>query len=120
MARRTGVRADRSDCENDGIGRRDLLKFGTAGIVALGLGHVSWQARAAEGAATVLSPDEALVKLKSGNQRYVSHLQFTWDRVDLRAGRMWIPGDQQKNAEPHELRRLITLIVRRETRVKGM
>jgi integrase len=30
-------------------------------------------------------------------------LQLTWDRVDLRAGRMWIPGDQQKNAEPHGL-----------------
>jgi len=30
---------------------RDLLKLGAAGIVALGLGGVSWQARAAEGAA---------------------------------------------------------------------
>jgi carbonic anhydrase len=62
-----------TNCENEGIGRRDLLKFGAAGIVALGLGGVSWQAHAAEGAATALSPGEALAALKSGNARYVSH-----------------------------------------------
>jgi carbonic anhydrase len=47
-----------SNCENEVVGRRDLLKFGAAGIVAFGFGGVSWQARAA---------------LKSGNERYVSH-----------------------------------------------
>ena len=62
-----------SNCEDEGVGRRDLLKLGAAGIVALGLGGVSWHARAAEGAATTLSPDEALAALKSGNERYVSH-----------------------------------------------
>ncbi|MGA7975104.1 MAG: carbonic anhydrase [Pseudolabrys sp.] len=41
-------------------------------MVALGLGGISSQARAAEGAASTLSPDEALAKLKSGNERYVS------------------------------------------------
>ena len=30
------------NCENEGVGRRDLLKLGAAGIVALGLGGVSW------------------------------------------------------------------------------
>jgi len=62
-----------SNCENDGVGRRDLLKLGAASIVALGFGGVSWQARAAEGAATALSPDEALAALKAGNERYVSN-----------------------------------------------
>jgi carbonic anhydrase len=62
-----------SHCEKDGVGRRDLLKLGAAGIVALGLGGVSWQARAAEGAATALSPDEALAALKAGNERYVGN-----------------------------------------------
>ena len=57
-----------SDCEKQGIGRRDLLKFGAAGVVALGLGGVSRQARAAEGAPTALSPDEALAKLKAEKQ----------------------------------------------------
>jgi carbonic anhydrase len=62
-----------SNCENEGIGRRKLLKFGAAGMVALGLGGVSRQARAAEGVASSLSPEEALAKLKSGNDRYVSN-----------------------------------------------
>jgi len=62
-----------SNCADEGIGRRDLLKFSASSIVALGLGGLSWHARAAEGAATTLSPDEALAALKSGNDRYVSH-----------------------------------------------
>jgi len=62
-----------SDCRNEGVDRRNLLKFGAAGIVALGLGGLSRQARAADGAATALSPGEALAALKSGNARYVSH-----------------------------------------------
>ena len=60
------------NCENEGIGRRDLLKFGAAGIAALAVGGLSWPAGAAVGAATTLSPDEALAALKSGNERYVS------------------------------------------------
>ena len=59
-------------CDNSGIGRRDLLKFGAAGVVALGL-SASGRAVAAEGAPTALSPDEALAALKSGNERYVSN-----------------------------------------------
>jgi carbonic anhydrase len=63
-------------CWNEGIGRRNLLKLGAAGVVALGLGGAPWQARAAEGAPTALSPDDALAALKSGNERYVSDPQL--------------------------------------------
>ncbi len=61
------------NCENEGVGRRALLKFGAVGIVTLGLGGISWQAHAADGAPTALSPGEALAALKSGNARYVGH-----------------------------------------------
>ena len=60
------------NCENEGIGRRDLMRFAAAGVVALGLGGMSGQARAAEAAPTALSPADALAALKSGNERYVS------------------------------------------------
>jgi len=82
----------RCKCENEGIARRDLLKFGAAGVVALGLGNLSWQARAAEGAATALSPDEALAKLKSGNKRYVSQPQLCSN--DLAAQRSAVAAHQ--------------------------
>jgi carbonic anhydrase len=62
-----------SNCKKERIGRRGLLKFGTAGIIALGLGGMSWRTRAAEGAASTLSPGEALAALKSGNERFASH-----------------------------------------------
>jgi carbonic anhydrase len=81
-----------SNCENEGIGRRDLLKFGAAGIVALGFSGMSWQARAAEGAATALSPDEALAALKSGNERYVSHPELC--SIDLAQQRNAVAGHQ--------------------------
>lgn len=81
-----------SNCENEGIGRRDLLKFGAAAIVALGVGGVSWQARAAEGAATALSPDEALAALKSGNERYVSNPELC--SIDLAHQRSAVAGHQ--------------------------
>jgi hypothetical protein len=61
------------NCKNDGIARRDLLKLGAASILGVGLGGVSRAARAAEGAPTKLSPDEALSALKAGNKRYVTH-----------------------------------------------
>jgi carbonic anhydrase len=75
-----------SGCENEGVGRRDLLKFGAAGIALLGLNGLSRQARAADGAATALSPGEALAALKSGNQRYVSHPELcTIDLAEQRS-----------------------------------
>jgi carbonic anhydrase len=66
----------RSNSEHERVGRRDLLRLGAIGMVAAGLGRVSRPACAAEGAGTSLSPDQALAKLKSGNQRYVSSPQL--------------------------------------------
>lgn len=61
------------NCKDDGIGRRDVLRLGAAGLVAIGLGGAPWSARAADGPPTTLTPDEALNALKTGNARYVSH-----------------------------------------------
>ena len=61
-----------ANCENERIGRRDLMRFAAAGVVALGLTGMSGQARAAEGTPTALSPADALAALKSGNERFVS------------------------------------------------
>jgi carbonic anhydrase len=61
-----------SRCESGRASRRDLLKFGAAGMVAFGLVGLPRLARAAEGAPTALSPDEALAALKAGNARYES------------------------------------------------
>ena len=73
-------------CDNEGASRRDLLKLGSAGIVALGLGMLPRPARAADGAATTLSPDEALAALKSGNERYTSDPKvFSIDPADQRS-----------------------------------
>jgi carbonic anhydrase len=80
------------NCENKGVDRRDLLKFGAAGIVALGLGGVSWQARAADGAPTALSPGEAFAALKSGNERYVSHPELC--SIDLAEQRSAVAAHQ--------------------------
>ena len=81
-----------TNCENEGIARRDLLQFGAAGIVALGLGGVSWQARAADGAPTALSPGEAVAALKSGNQRYVNHPELC--SIDLAGQRSAVAAHQ--------------------------
>src|SRR5215207_9683284 len=59
-------------CAGERLGRRQLLRLGAAGLLALGLGHTG-TARAAEGAPTAHSPGEALAALKAGNQRYASH-----------------------------------------------
>ncbi|MGA2256678.1 MAG: carbonic anhydrase [Thermoguttaceae bacterium] len=81
-----------SNCEGEGLDRRDLLKFGAAGLVAVGLGAASWSARAAAGLATTLSPDEALAALKSGNERYVSHPELC--SIDLAAQRTAVAAHQ--------------------------
>ena len=80
------------NCENHGIGRREFMRFATAGAIALGAGVVSPLARAAEGVPTALSPDEALGALKAGNQRYVSHPELC--SVDLAASRAAVAGHQ--------------------------
>ena len=78
-------------CGESGIGRRDFLKFGAAGAVALGLGAPG-RAPAAEGAPTALSPDQALAALKSGNERYVSNPELC--SVDLAASRSAVAAHQ--------------------------
>ncbi len=74
------------NCKGDGIGRRDVLTLGAAGLVTMGLGGAPWSARAAEGAPTTLTPDEALNALKTGNADYVSHPELcTIDLAEQRA-----------------------------------
>ena len=79
-------------CETDGIGRRDLMKFGAAVAIALGAASVAPAARAAEGAPTALSPQEALAQLKAGNQRFVSRPELC--TVDLAQSRSDVAGHQ--------------------------
>jgi carbonic anhydrase len=81
-----------NNCRVDGVGRRNLLKLAAAGVAALALGSQWREARAADGAATVLSPDEALVTLKSGNARYVSHPELC--TIDLAAQRSAVAAHQ--------------------------
>jgi carbonic anhydrase len=81
-----------SICEDQDVDRRKLLKFGTAGMVALGLGGLSRQARAAAGAPTALSPGEALAALKTGNERYVSHPELC--SIDLKEQRNTVAAHQ--------------------------
>jgi carbonic anhydrase len=73
------------NCDNQRIDRRDLMRFGAAGIVALAAASVSPVARAAESAPTSLSPQEALAKLKEGNALFVSHPELC--TVDLAQSR---------------------------------
>jgi carbonic anhydrase len=80
------------NCKSDGIGRRDLMKFGAAAAIALSAGGASPVARAAEGAPTALSPQEALAQLKAGNERFVSHPELC--TVDLAQSRNDVAGHQ--------------------------
>jgi carbonic anhydrase len=57
----------------EGLARRDLFNLGVAGLTSVALAATFGSARAAEGAATALSPSEALAALKSGNERYLKH-----------------------------------------------
>lgn len=79
-------------CKEYGIGRRDLLKVGAVSLVALGLGVLSRQARAAEEAPTALTPDEALAQLKAGNERYVDNPELC--SIDLAKQRSAVAGHQ--------------------------
>src|SRR5947209_6942627 len=60
------------NCQSALVGRREVLKLTAASLVTLGLGVQSARA-ASYGAATGLSPDEALAGLKIGNQRFTSN-----------------------------------------------
>jgi carbonic anhydrase len=68
------------------------MRLGAAGAVALGLGGALRPARAAEGAPTALSPDEALAQLKAGNERFVSRPELC--SVDLAESRGAVAGHQ--------------------------
>src|SRR5271170_153576 len=80
------------NCGKEGIGRRDFMKFGAAGVLALGLGALSSRASAADAAPTALAPDEALAQLKAGNERFVSHPELC--SVDLAQSRSAVAGHQ--------------------------
>jgi carbonic anhydrase len=80
------------NCAIDGMGRRDFMKFGAVGMIALGVAGAPSAARAAEGAPTALSPAEALAALKAGNERYASHPELC--TVDLAASRAAVAGHQ--------------------------
>jgi carbonic anhydrase len=94
------------NCESDGIGRRDLMKFGAAAAIALAGGAAAPAARAgnmllmgaggespaAKAAPTSLSPQEALAELKAGNERFVSHPELC--TVDLAQSRSAVAGHQ--------------------------
>ncbi len=80
------------NCGNDGIGRRDFMKFASAGVIAFGIGGAPPEARAAEGAPTALSPDQALAALKAGNERYVRSPELC--AVDLAGSRGAVAGHQ--------------------------
>src|SRR4051794_7269204 len=77
------------NCESAGMGRRRFMTFGAAAAVALA---AVLPARAAEGAPTSLSPDEALAKLKEGNARFVSKPELC--SVDLAESRGAVAGHQ--------------------------
>lgn len=80
------------NCATAGIGRRDFMKFGAAGALALAAGSAAVSVRAAEGAPTSLSPQDALAQLKAGNERFVSHPELC--SVDLAASRNAVAGHQ--------------------------
>ncbi|MEP9388605.1 carbonic anhydrase [Mesorhizobium sp. KR9-304] len=80
------------ECESAKLGRRNVLKFAAGGILAVGLNAMSWPARAADGAPTTLSPDEALAAMKSGNERYVANPELC--STDLAKQRGSVAGHQ--------------------------
>ena len=79
-------------CESKATGRRDFLKFGVAGMAAIALAVAIRPARAAEGAPTSLSPDEALAALKAGNERFVNQPELC--SMDLAKERASVAGHQ--------------------------
>lgn len=65
------------NCCTTMLGRRDMLRLAAgAGLAGLGLAAGLRGARAADGAATTLTSDEALAALKSGNARFVTDPQL--------------------------------------------
>jgi carbonic anhydrase len=83
-----------STCDSKVAGRRDFLKIGAASLAGAVFATAMRpaRARAAEGAPTSLSPDEALAELKSGNERYVSQPEVC--SLDLAKQRASVAGHQ--------------------------
>ena len=83
-----------STCDSKAAGRRGFLKLGAASLAGAVFATAMRpaRARAAEGAPTSLSPDEALAELKSGNERYVSQPEVC--ALDLSEERMAVAGHQ--------------------------
>jgi carbonic anhydrase len=79
-------------CDNKAAGRRDFLKFAAAGLAGVTLAGAMRPVRAAEGAPTSLSPDEALAALKDGNARFVSNPEMC--SLDLAKERASVAGHQ--------------------------
>ncbi len=79
------------DCADGGISRRNVLKFGAAGLLAAA-GQAPQAVHAAEAQAPALSPDEALARLKEGNARYVADPELCV--LDLAAQRSAVAGGQ--------------------------
>ena len=80
------------NCGSDGIGRRDLMKFGAAAAIAIAAGGAAPAGHAAEAAPNALSPADALAALKSGNERFVTHPELC--SVDLAQSRSDVAGGQ--------------------------
>lgn len=80
------------ECEGSRFNRRDLVRFGVGGMLAVGLSGMPRPARTADGAPTALSPDEALAALKSGNERYVANPELC--SADLAKRRGAVAGHQ--------------------------
>ncbi len=83
-----------STCDSKAADRRDFLKIGAASLAGAVFATAMRpaRARAAEGAPTSLSPDEALAELKSGNERYVSQPEVC--ALDLSEERVAVAGHQ--------------------------
>src|SRR3954465_11160846 len=65
-----------SNCQGDGIDRRNVLKLGASRLVAIALDGGLSSVRAADAPPTALTPDEALNALKTGHERYSTLFQL--------------------------------------------
>ena len=78
-------------CETNKVGRRRFLKFGAGALAAVAAGAAP-AAYAAGGATTSVSSDEALARLKDGNERFVSQPEVC--SLDLAKQRGQVAGSQ--------------------------
>jgi carbonic anhydrase len=79
-------------CDDKSLIRRDFVKFAAASLAGVALASTIDRARAADGAPTSLSPDEALAALKEGNARYVNQPELC--SIDLAKQRASVAGGQ--------------------------